>query len=119
MRLETIINDLKARLKHAPQGSLRLSKSHNHIQYYCCDEENKSGHYIPKDEFDLACKLAQKSYDKKALELADGRPDADFIGYFNTMLRYYLHVDPDTLTDQQWAAMIAQLTDIRKKEAGK
>lgn len=35
------------------------------------------------------------------------------------MLRYYLHVDPDTLTDQQWAAMIAQLTDIRKKEAGK
>ena len=72
-RLETIIDDVKTRLKHAPQGSLRLSKSHNHIQYYCCDEENKSGHYIPKDEFDLACKLAQKSYDKKALELAEKR----------------------------------------------
>ena len=35
------------------------------------------------------------------------------------MLRYYLHVDPDTLSDQQWATTIAQLENIRKSEAGK
>lgn len=51
--------------------------------------------------------------------LADGRPEADFFGYFDTMLRYYLHVDPDTLSDQQWVTMIAQLKHIRESEAGK
>nr|DAI68463.1 MAG TPA: Protein of unknown function (DUF2540) [Caudoviricetes sp.] len=33
------------------------------------------------------------------------------------MLRYYLHIDPDTLTDEEWAQTIAQLADIRKNEA--
>ena len=68
-RLENIINTVDGRLKHAPEGSLRLSKSHNHIQYYCCSEENKLGIYIAKDNIDLACMLAQKSYDKKVLNL--------------------------------------------------
>ena len=68
-RLENIISTVEGRLKHAPEGNLRVSKSHNSIQYYCCDEENKLGCYILKKDFDLACKLAQKSYDKKALEI--------------------------------------------------
>lgn len=35
------------------------------------------------------------------------------------MLQYYLHIpDPDSLPDQLWAEKIAQLADIRKKEAG-
>lgn len=72
-RLENTINKVKDRLDLAPEGSLRLSKSHNHVQYYCCKEENKSGNYISKNNFDLARKLAQKSYDKKVLELAEKR----------------------------------------------
>lgn len=72
-RLENTINKVKDRLDLAPEGSLRLSKSHNHVQYYCCKEENKSGNYISKNNFDLAHKLAQKSYDKKVLELAEKR----------------------------------------------
>lgn len=72
-RLENIINTVDARLKYAPKGNLRLSKSHNYIQYYCCNEENKSECYISKKDFDLACKLAQKSYDKKVLELVEKR----------------------------------------------
>lgn len=32
-------------------------------------------------------------------------------------MRYYLHVDPDTLTDEEWAEMFAQLCDIRTREA--
>lgn len=40
------------------------------------------------------------------------------MGYLNTMLRYYLHIDPDTLSDQQWAQTIAQLRHIRQTEAG-
>lgn len=39
------------------------------------------------------------------------------MGYHNTLLRYYLHVDPDGLSDEEWAQTIAQLADIRKREA--
>ncbi|WP_262509809.1 hypothetical protein [Chryseobacterium oncorhynchi] len=37
---------------------------------------------------------------------------------FDAQLRYYFHIDPDSLTDQQWAARIAELKYIRKKENG-
>jgi hypothetical protein len=36
----------------------------------------------------------------------------------NTMLEYHLHIDPGTLTDNEWAEKINQLADIRKREAG-
>jgi hypothetical protein len=35
------------------------------------------------------------------------------------MLEYYLHIDPSTLSDVQWAEKFLQLADIRKKEAKK
>ena len=38
------------------------------------------------------------------------------VGYIDTMLRYYLHIDPDTLDDNQWAEIFMQLADIRKRE---
>ena len=73
VRLECFIVKLKTELELAPEGKLRLSKSHNNIQYYCCNEDNKSGKYISKNNLQLAYKLAQKSYDKKVLELAEKR----------------------------------------------
>ena len=72
-RLENIVKEAKDRLEKAPQGRLRLSKSHNQVQYYCCNEENKSGTYISKDHLALAQQLAQKSYDEKVLQLAAKR----------------------------------------------
>lgn len=36
------------------------------------------------------------------------------------MIQYYLHIpDPSILDDHTWALKFAQLTHIRKKEAGK
>ena len=72
-RLENIIKQAKIRLETTPQGRLRLSKSHNHVQYYYSKEENKSGNYISKDNSALAQQLAQKSYDEKILKLAEKR----------------------------------------------
>ena len=72
-RLESIIKRTKDRLVNAPEGKLRLSKSNNHVQYYHCNEENKTGAYISKSNYDLAQKLAQKSYDEKVLKLAEKR----------------------------------------------
>lgn len=32
-------------------------------------------------------------------------------------MRYYLHIDPDNLSDEEWAQTFAQLCDIRQREA--
>jgi len=72
-RLETIMKEAKNRLENAPKGRLRLSKSHNHIQYYWCVDDKKVGDYIPKENGILAQQLAQKAYDEKILRLAEKR----------------------------------------------
>lgn len=41
------------------------------------------------------------------------------IGYIDTMLEYYLHIDPSTLTDAEWAEKFMQLGNIRKREMSK
>ncbi len=36
----------------------------------------------------------------------------------NAQLRYYMHIlDPDSLTDEEWAMRLAELRWIREKEA--
>lgn len=72
-KLEIILKETRARLKTAPAGSLRLSKSHNRVQYYCCKGEKRCGDYITKDNQVFARQLAQKSYDEKVLRLAEKR----------------------------------------------
>lgn len=34
-------------------------------------------------------------------------------------LRYHFHIDPEELSDEEWATAIAALEKIRKDEAGK
>lgn len=72
-RLEKIIEKLKNSLKDMPEGSLRLSKSKNYVQYYYCTDENKRGQYISKENRKLIQQLAQKAYDEKILRLAEKR----------------------------------------------
>ena len=43
--------------------------------------------------------------------------EANWIGYVDTMLEYYLGIDPGKLSDEQWGEKFAQLLDIRDKEA--
>ncbi len=35
----------------------------------------------------------------------------------SAMLRYYMHLDPDRLSDEQWAARLNDLHYLRKEEA--
>ena len=72
-RMEEIIRKATGRLKEVPEGSLRVSKSHNISQYYWCTAERKSGTYITKENKELARLLAQKNYDEKVLRLAEKR----------------------------------------------
>ena len=46
-RLQKIEEKTRNQLKDAPKGSLRISKSNKHIQYYHCAEGNphKKGEY--------------------------------------------------------------------------
>lgn len=72
-RLEKIIKIVKYQLKDAPTGTLRMSKSHNTLQYYRCDGGRKSGTYINRNNIEVARKLAQKTYNEKVLKLAEKR----------------------------------------------
>lgn len=72
-RLENITKVTKERLKDAPTGALRISKSHNTLQYYRCTEKKKSGIYINKNNIETAQQLAQKAYEEKVLKLAEKR----------------------------------------------
>ena len=38
------------------------------------------------------------------------------MAYIDTMLQYYLGIDPDGLDDSQWAEKFMMLADIRKRE---
>ena len=41
---------------------------------------------------------------------------ANPISYIDTLIRYYLHIDPTELSDEQWATSFKQLENIRKDE---
>ena len=74
-RLQKIVEKTRNQLKDVPEGTLRISKSNNHIQYYHCSKKNprKNGTYLPKAEERFARRLAQKEYDEKVLRLAERR----------------------------------------------
>ncbi len=72
-RLKEIVSITKNRLNESPAGTLRISKSHNKLQYYRCTKEKRLGFYISKDNIDLARQLAQKAYDEKVLKVAEKR----------------------------------------------
>jgi len=42
---------------------------------------------------------------------------SDWIRQVNAQLRYYLHINPDELTDEQWAYAWKDLEWIREQEA--
>lgn len=74
-RLQKIEEKIRNQLKDAPEGTLRISKSNNHIQYYHCKEEipRKNGIYLHKTEEELVHQLAQKGYNEKVLRLVEKR----------------------------------------------
>lgn len=71
--LEGVIKELKSRIEDSPEGRLRISRSHDYVQYYWCRNEKKTGIYISKDNIILVRQLAQKAYDEKVLKMAEKR----------------------------------------------
>ena len=56
-------------IKKAPEGSLRITQSHNSVQYYhIINKGDNTGTYIPARNRELTVQLAQKDYDKKVAE---------------------------------------------------
>lgn len=49
--------------------------------------------------------------------MAKGDFESHPVQYYDTLLRYYLNLNPDSLSDQEWALTIRQLEDIRKQES--
>ena len=74
-RLEKIERQIKLNNGEYPDGRLKVSNSHNYMQYYHITKENdvRIKRYLRKSEFDLVQKLAQKEYEIKVLRLVEKR----------------------------------------------
>ncbi|MBR5317848.1 MAG: hypothetical protein IKU39_08150 [Lachnospiraceae bacterium] len=87
-QLKKIIEKVQKRLKNAPNGHLRISKSRGRVEYYFKDEEcsavRKNGRYMRANERKLAKSIAQRDYDMQVLKMATERVKA-----IETFLRKY------------------------------
>lgn len=93
-QLKRIIENVQKRLKNAPSGHLRISRSRGRIEYYFKDEEccttRKNGRYMKENERKLAKGIAQRDYDMQVLKMAIERVKAieTFLGkYEKTSLK--------------------------------
>ena len=73
VKVQRILNQVQERLDNAPEGSLQLSKSNNVVQFYIYNSQDRKRSYISKNNDELICQLAQKSYDEKVLKSAQER----------------------------------------------
>ena len=65
-QLEKLLAIKEKALKKAPEGSLRVSKSHGAVQYYQkINKDEKNGRYLDTAHREVAQKLAQKAYNLK------------------------------------------------------
>lgn len=66
--LQQLLREKEEALKAAPQGFLRICTGRKKVQYYHrTNPKDYNGVYIIEKDFELAKKLAQKSYDQKIL----------------------------------------------------
>ena len=68
--LSKMVEAKEAALEKAPEGYLKIQTRENAVNYYRITGNNKSGIYLPKNNFAEACSLAQKTYDKQVLKAA-------------------------------------------------
>lgn len=72
-RLEELMEKSICQMKNLPEGTLRVSVDKGYPRYYRCQEGDKVGNYIRKQDKEIAQKLAQKEYNSKVLQLIQKR----------------------------------------------
>ena len=112
--IEKHIRRIRKRLEKAPEGSLRVSKTHGTCQFYNKTELYQPGKYIHSKDRPLAVRLAQKDYDKKLLEaltsqqkaiekfIKDYDPDAAIEVYEKLSAPRKELVTPEFLSDEEF-----------------
>ncbi len=76
--LNSLITKAKKTISTAPEGTLRII-SHGSRIYF-----SFNGHYLPKKDYDFACKLANRNYCEKLMKLASKE-----ISILEKLLDYY------------------------------
>ena len=72
--LETLVDRISASLANAPDGRLKINHVRGHIEYLHII--NGTSHHIPVTEMELIRRLAQKSYDIKAMKMLKNKLNA-------------------------------------------
>lgn len=73
--LQKIISEAEKRLKHVPQGNLRVATKKNRVEYYYKDkrDKEKNGKYVSRADIELVRRIAQRDYDLQLLKNARER----------------------------------------------
>ena len=112
--IEKHISKTYKRLEKAPEGTLRVSKTHGKSQFYIKTELYHHGKYLAKKDRSLAGRLAQKDYDNKLLKaledqkkaidrfLKDYDPDAAEQVYEKLSEQRKALVTPEFLSDEEF-----------------
>lgn len=91
------------RIRKAPEGKLRISRSNSYVRFYnITTEGGRNGKYICSKEADLASRLAQKDYDLEVLEKINKE-------------RYCLELYESVLRKGTFENIFDSLSDIRKE----
>lgn len=69
IRLDEILDDARRSLDSAPDGSLRVARSHGFNQFRVRESSGRD-RYLSKADADLVRRLAQKRYDKEVVRVA-------------------------------------------------
>lgn len=114
--LEGLKRQLEQEMANFPEGNLRVCNDRGVARYFHVTNQNDTrGEYIPKENMDLPCQLAQKDYDKKLYkrvlaELADmnrylARHSADELAQVYTDMNTYRKelIIPKAISDEQFA----------------
>ena len=84
----------KKSLNRVPQGRLKLARrNHDFYAYHVVDDKSE---YIPKGNFALVTKLAQKDYDEKVLDVLERKLASFVMGdkdYFDAFIEKYKAIE--------------------------
>ena len=75
-----------------------------------------AGYWMGTEELINKLIEAKKAELNRIINESNGTKEHNLIGYADTMMQYYLHIDPNSLNDVQWAEKFAQLVDVRNSK---
>lgn len=106
--LQKTIEEKKKENNGYPNGKLRVIKHSNSYQYFCrLDSKDTSGKYIPANQRNKACELAQKEYNIKLIKKA-----SEELYYWEKIIKSVEKINAEKIYDEFYEGKRHLITPI-------